>query len=91
VRGSYRRKKQKQMSSTLSDSSQNADHDYQFHNIGFLDDISIFAETPEGIQILLDVVQEFTRWCGMEINVKKLSCSSLTRIKSEGKALRHQI
>jgi len=24
---------------------------------------------------LLDVVQEFTTWCGMEINVKKLSCS----------------
>ena len=29
----------------------------------------IFAETPEGMQTLLDVVQEFTTWCGMEINV----------------------
>jgi len=56
-------------------SSQDADHGYQFNNIGFINNISIFAETPEGMQTLLDVVQEFTSWCGMEINVKKLSCS----------------
>jgi len=36
-----------------------------------IDDISIFAETPEGMQTLLDVLQEFTTWCGMEMNVKK--------------------
>jgi len=53
------------------DSSQDADHGYQFNNIGFIDDISIFAETPEGMQTLLDVVQEFIIWCGMEINVKR--------------------
>jgi len=57
------------------DSRQDADHGYQFNNIGFIDDISIFAETPEGMQTLLDVVQEFTTWCGIEINFKKLSCS----------------
>ena len=45
------------------DSSQDADHGYQFHNLGFIDDISIFAETLEGMQTLLDVVQEFTTWC----------------------------
>jgi len=56
-------------------SSQDADHGYQFNNIGFIDNISIFAEIPEGMQTLLDVVQEFTTWCGMEINIKKLSCS----------------
>ena len=44
---------------------------YQFNNIGFIDDISIFAETQEGMQTLLDVVQEFTTWCSMEINVQK--------------------
>ena len=33
--------------------------------------ISIFADTPEGMQKLLNVVQEFTAWCGMQINVKK--------------------
>jgi len=43
-------------------SSQDADHGYQFNNKGFIDDISIFAETPEGMQTLLDVVQEFTTW-----------------------------
>jgi len=31
----------------------------QFNNIGFIDDISIFADTPEGMQKLLNVVQEF--------------------------------
>ena len=43
---------------------------YQFNNIGFIDDISIFAHTPESMQKLLNVVQEFTAWCGMQINVK---------------------
>jgi len=60
-----------QIGKDLDDSSQDADHGYQFNNIGFIDDISIFAETPEGMQTLLDVVQEFTTWRGMEINVKK--------------------
>ena len=55
----------------LARSSQDADQGYQLNNVGFLDDISIFAETPEGMQALLDMVQEFTTWCGMEINVKK--------------------
>jgi len=60
-----------QIGKDQDDSRQDADHGYQFNNICFIDDISIFAETPEGMQTLLDVVQEFTRWCGMEINVKR--------------------
>ena len=53
--------------------SQDTNHGYQFNNIGFIDDsdISIFAETPEGMQKLLNVVQKYTEWCGMKINVKK--------------------
>jgi len=66
---------QNQVGKDQDDKSQDADHGYQFNNISFIDDISIFAETPEGRQTLLDVVQEFTTWCGMEINVKKVSCS----------------
>jgi len=31
---------------------QDADHGYQFNNISFIDDISIFAETPEAKQNL---------------------------------------
>ena len=50
---------------------QRDENGYQFNNIGFIDDISIFADTPEGIQKLLNVVQEFTACCGMQINVKK--------------------
>ena len=37
-----------------------------FNNIGFIDDIFIFAQTPEGTQTLPDVMQEFTTWCGTE-------------------------
>ena len=44
---------------------------YQFNNIGFIDDISIFVDTPDGMQKLLNVVQEFTAWCEIQINVKK--------------------
>jgi len=44
---------------------------YQFNNVGVIDDISIFADTPEGMQKLLNVVQEFTAWCRMQFNVKK--------------------
>ena len=45
---------------------------YKFNNIGFIVDISIFADKPEGIQKRLNVVQTFTAWCGMQINVKKI-------------------
>jgi len=50
--------------------NQRDENGYQFKNIGFINDISIFADTPEGMQKLLNVVQEFTAWCGMQINVK---------------------
>jgi len=51
--------------------NQRDENGYQFNDIGFIDDISIFADTPEGMQKLLNVVQEFTAWCGMQINVRK--------------------
>jgi len=51
--------------------NQRDENGYQLNNIGLIDDISIFAGTPEGTQKLLTVVQEFTAWCGMQINVKK--------------------
>jgi len=59
-----------QIGNNQEDSSQDANHGYKLDNVGFIDDILIFAKTPEGMQTLLDVVQEFTTWCGMEINVK---------------------
>jgi len=48
--------------------NQRDENGYQFNNIESIDDISIFADTPVG---MLNVVQEFTAWCGMQINVKK--------------------
>ena len=51
--------------------NQRDENGYQFNNIGFIDDVSIFADTPEGMQKLLNVVQEFTAWCGMQKNAKK--------------------
>jgi len=60
-----------QIGKDQDDSSHDADHCYQVNNIGFIDNNSFFAEIPEGMQTLLDVVQEFTTWCGLEINVKK--------------------
>ena len=56
------------------DTSQDADHGYQFNNIGFIDDISIFAETPEGMQTLLDVVQEFTTLRGALMYKSGICC-----------------
>jgi len=57
------------------DRFQDTHHRYHFNKVVHIDDISIFGEIPGGIQTLLDVVQESTTWCGMEINIKKLSCS----------------
>ena len=61
-----------QIGKDQDDSSQDANHGSQFNNISFIDDISILTETPEEKQTLLDMVQEFTTWCGMEINVKDI-------------------
>ena len=60
-----------QIGKNQEDNSPDADNSYQFSNISFIDDISIFVETPDGMQTLLDVVQGFTTWCGMEIKVTK--------------------
>ena len=42
--------------------NQRDENGYQFNKVGFLDYISIFADTPEGMQKLLNVVQGFTAW-----------------------------
>ena len=60
-----------QISKDQKGDNQRGENGYQFNNIGFIDDISIFADTPEGMQKLLNIVQEFRAWCGMQINVKK--------------------
>ena len=49
----------------LEGDNQRDENGYQFKKIGFINNISIFADTPEGMQKLLNVAQEFTAWCGM--------------------------
>jgi len=59
--------------------NQRDDNGYQYNNIEFIDDISIFADAPEGMQKLLNVVQEFmamawnTNQCGENVFVCKRS------------------
>ena len=52
-----------QIDKDQDDSSQDANHGFQYNNIGFIENFSIFAETPGGMQTLLDLVQEFTARC----------------------------
>jgi len=49
-----------QIGKDLKGDNQRDENGYQFNNIGFIDDISIFADTPEGMQKPLNVVQKFT-------------------------------
>jgi len=60
-----------QIGKDQKEDNQRDENGYQFNNKGSIDDISILADTPEGMQKLLNIVQEFTVWCGMQINVKK--------------------
>ena len=62
--------------------NQRDENGYQFNNIGFFDNISIFADTPAAMQKLLNVVQEFTAWCGMQINVKKTYLLLIDNVKT---------
>jgi hypothetical protein len=43
----------------------------QFNNIGFVDDCSLLAQSTGGMQALMDTVQEFEKWSGMKVNLKK--------------------
>jgi hypothetical protein len=44
----------------------------QFNLIGFVDDLSLFAQTLGGAQALLGAIREFELWCGSKVNRKKL-------------------
>ena len=43
----------------------------QFNLIGFVDDLSLFAQTLGGAQALLEAIQEFELWSGLKVNRKK--------------------
>ena len=42
-----------------------------FNNIFFADDMSLFAQTEQGLQRLLDITQDFETWSGIKLNLKK--------------------
>jgi len=80
-----------QIGKNQDDSSQDADYGYQFNNIDFIDDILIFAETPEEMQLINTWCRSSQRGVAWRSKLRTLSCSLLTRIGSEGKACWHQI
>jgi hypothetical protein len=46
----------------------------QFNLIGFVDDLSLFAQTLGGAQALLEAIREFELWSGLKVNRKKNMC-----------------
>ena len=43
----------------------------QFNNMGFVDDLTLFAQSLGGAQALIDVVHEFEQWSGLRVNRDK--------------------
>ena len=43
----------------------------QFNLIGFVDDLSLFAQALGGAQALLEAIREFELWSGLKVNRKK--------------------
>jgi hypothetical protein len=50
----------------------------QFNLIGFVDDLSLFAQTLGGAQALFEAIQEFELWSGMKVNRKK-TCAMVVK------------
>ena len=51
----------------------------QFNLIGFVDDLSLFAQTLGGAQALLEAIQEFELWSGLKVNRKKTCAMAVER------------
>jgi hypothetical protein len=55
----------------------------QFNLIGFVDDLSLFAQTLGGAQALLEAIQEFELWSGLKVNRKK-TCAMVVERQETG-------
>ena len=55
----------------------------QFNLIGFVDDLSLFAQTLGGAQALLEAIQEFELWSGLKVNRKK-TCAMVVERRGTG-------
>ena len=51
--------------------------------IGFVDDLSLFAQTLGGAQALLEAIQEFELWSGLKVNRKK-TCAMVVERQGTG-------
>ena len=56
----------------------------QFNSIGFVDDLSLFAQSRAGAQALLDKIQMFEEWSGLRVNQKKTSAMIISRADRQG-------
>jgi hypothetical protein len=52
----------------------------QFNLIGVVDDLSLSAQSLGGAQALLNAIQEFELWCGLEVNRKKTCAMVIERL-----------
>ena len=55
----------------------------QFNLIGFVDDLSLFAQTLGGAQALLEAIQEFELWSWLKVNRKK-TCAMVVERQGPG-------
>jgi hypothetical protein len=55
----------------------------QFNLFGFVDNLSLFAQTLGGAQVLLEAIQEFQLWCGLRVNRKK-TCAMVVERRGTG-------
>jgi hypothetical protein len=51
----------------------------QFNLIGFVDDLSLFAQALGGAQALLEAIREFELWSGLKVNRKK-TCAMVVEL-----------
>ena len=56
----------------------------QFNSIGFVDDLSLFAQSRSGAQALLNAVQMFEEWSGLRVNQKKTCAMIIGRADLQG-------
>jgi len=76
-----------QIGKNQEDSSQDADHSYQFHNISFIDGSRSLLKPHEECKLYSTLCRSSQHGVAWRSTLKKkLFCLSLTRIESEGKA-----
>ena len=63
----------------------------QFNLIGFVDDLSLFAQSLKGAQALLNAIQEFELWCGLKVNRKKTCAMVIERLGAGQRQLRETL